>query len=95
MKKVENEILHHRTGVPGGCRYFSCYCMFKNVKVWTKSFQTVPIGVPYDKISLLWPLPKFDDFQQKSSFFGFLKIFMKNHDFRPNFGNIVLSGFLS
>ena len=57
---------HHRTGVPGVCRYLWCARKFKNVKVWTKSFRMVPVGAPYDKNSLI---PVFSRFGRKSWFF--------------------------
>ena len=68
-KKVENEIFHHQTGAPDGCRHLWCYCKFKNVKVWKKSFRMMPFRAPYDKISLLWLLAKFSDFRWKSWIF--------------------------
>ena len=52
-KKVEIVILYHPTDVPDVCRYFWRYYKFKNVKVWIKSFRSVPLGALCDKNSLL------------------------------------------
>ena len=74
-KKVEIEILHNQTEVPGGYRYFWCYFHFINVKVWAKSFRMVSFRAPYDTNSILCLSAKFTDFRWKSRIFGFLKIF--------------------